>query len=68
MINIQQEQNGHIDVKNVDVVKSIGVVIKKIMLKKNDIVLYNNEKYKIDNVRDNNGKEILKMYSIRGKS
>lgn len=38
------------------------------MFKKGDIVLYNNEKYKVDNVRvNNNGQEILKIHSIRGK-
>ena len=38
------------------------------MFNKDDIVLYNNEKYKVDNIRINhNGKEILKIHSIRGK-
>lgn len=37
------------------------------MIDKDDIVLYNNKKYKVDNVKFRNGKQLLKIHSVRGK-
>ena len=38
------------------------------MFNKGDVVLYHGERYKVDNVKLNNGKELLKIHSTRGKS
>lgn len=38
------------------------------MFHKGDIVLYNNKKYKVDNIKIRNGKELLKIHSITGKN
>lgn len=35
---------------------------------KGDIVLYHNQKYKVDNVKIRNGIQSIKMHTIRGKS